>query len=706
MHFPELYDSEFKPLGRVVPLSHSLKQKANNISTAEMRLRYGEYNVNVGDWMELFTPNGRTAGIFRVTMAESDLQHNELNVSLEHGFGTLSDRVVNGPLNAGNFSNNGGITSDTKIPMHEIVEKLLEYQDVWKLDACEFDEKFSFKFENTNVYAALKKVCKSIGNYQFTFDQSSRPWKFSIIKKDPNEKATCEMRMTRNIASMRYSLDRTGMATRIYAYGKEAVSIESVNNGLPYVEKNTETWGIVEEIYTDSNQTEPALLLSSAQIMLDQRCQPIVTVTIDGFDLAEATGEPMDALVLGRVCRVPLPGVKGFDDKTVNERIVALNWRDLVNTPDVVTVTLANSRETITTLAAKSNARGGGGGGNGGGGGDNETTDREMTRKYARIDVEEANAFIKLVAGVESRESFLDGNFKTISEASVTIDGQASQISAKADRIELNGYVTMGAFEAEQGRINTLFADYVKASEIEADLADIRTLKSGNFGAITINAASINGTFISASGGITSGGVVAGASINAQGGNVQCGTINGKSIADHFKDAIASFPISDYPGYEAAMETARSEGAASVTGQFSAGGTSYNSTNKTISFDYQLMYNGEVVSSRRLTVGAGDAFNDGKKSVDTSTIEDEAYKKGWLDGYNRAASKCYRVGNYVYGASKTTVYGTENTQSWQAIYTASEDSYTPSSFSMSSPANPKYTPSTHSYTASSFSWSR
>ena len=62
-----------------------------------------------------------------------------------------------------------------------------------------------------------------------------------------------------------------------------------------------------------------------------------MTVTIDAHDLSAITGEAMDALVPGRVCRVCLPD-RG---RTIRQRIISRAYADLLGEPGRVTLTLA-----------------------------------------------------------------------------------------------------------------------------------------------------------------------------------------------------------------------------------------------------------------------------------------------------------------------------------------------------------------------------
>ena len=71
-----------------------------------------------------------------------------------------------------------------------------------------------------------------------------------------------------------------------------------------------------------------------------------MTIQISGLELADATGEPLDRLTLGRVCRVPLPEF----GTVIEERIISKNYPDIIGRPSEVTITLGNELEDVSTI--------------------------------------------------------------------------------------------------------------------------------------------------------------------------------------------------------------------------------------------------------------------------------------------------------------------------------------------------------------------
>jgi hypothetical protein len=221
---------------------------------------------------------------------------------------------------------------------------------------CDFTDAQGWKFTNSDIYNDLNSLTDAIEDCQWEFDQSVFPWKLKL--KEWPTASTMELRRNRNLDTMNVTLDRSGMYTRVYPTGKNNLHIDSVNNNIPYLDRHTSTYGVIANVITDSTIKDPNLLKAWAKKQLKRNSVPKVSVTISGYELSQATGESMDKLITGRLCRIPLPEY----GETVTERLIELSWRDCIAQPDAVTCTLANELKTITGVLNE-RARGGGGGG-------------------------------------------------------------------------------------------------------------------------------------------------------------------------------------------------------------------------------------------------------------------------------------------------------------------------------------------------------
>ncbi len=236
--------------------------------------------------------------------------------------------------------------------LREVLDSLLtDHQDgeiMWVLDACEVEKRNGYTFDNCNLLEAVLSTLESVEEpCAWSFDQSSLPWRLSL--RYLSDDTACELRLGRSLEGVRISVDRSGLCTRLYPVGKDGLTIEPINGGLPYVEAETaQRWGVVSRIYHDENEENLSSLKAAAQKALSERCEPVVTVEMSALDLYAVTGEPMDRIQLGMMCRVPLPRWK----TSVRSRVIAITWKDALHAPERAEVTLANRQPSADSLLA------------------------------------------------------------------------------------------------------------------------------------------------------------------------------------------------------------------------------------------------------------------------------------------------------------------------------------------------------------------
>ena len=291
-------------------------------------------------------PNGGT--VWRVKSITQDYDTHTPTVQLEHAIYLLKDRLMFGEVKAGEMAGN---TSAETCTAEQAVRYILSYQEDWVLGDFGYNVSNPYKFNGDTLFDALETVTKSLKDAWWVCDTTVYPFKLSIIPKDATVFA--EMRCGRNIKTIRRTVDKSGMYTRFYPIGKDDLHIDG-----DYIEMNSYQYGIIGKVDTDTSIDSKDELRRWAIEQLEIHSEPIVTIEVDGFELADATGEPMDKLTLGRICRVPLPEY----GTTITERIVSLQYPDKVRQPRVVKVTLSNSRTDVMKVLAEALKKSGGGG--------------------------------------------------------------------------------------------------------------------------------------------------------------------------------------------------------------------------------------------------------------------------------------------------------------------------------------------------------
>ena len=340
------------PAEMLRPEKMQLNLRIDGLSTASMELDGESPDVSIGAWVQIWAPNGEMCVMY-VKNRKKDYVTGNITLTLEHTFGLLQSMIVFGEIEPETMSGTAGATTCT---VSQAITYLLTQQteSLWTLDTCDFNDAQGWKFTNSDIYSDLNSLTDAIQDCQWEFDQASLPWKLKL-KAWPTA-STMELRRNRNLDTLQITLDRSGMYTRVYPTGKNNLHIDSVNSDVSYLDRNTATYGVIANVITDSTIKDAALLKAWAQKQLKKNSVPKVSVTISGYDLSEATGEALDKLIIGRLCRIPLPEY----GETVTERLTELSWKNCIAQPDAVSCTLANELKTITGVL---NEKAGGGGG-------------------------------------------------------------------------------------------------------------------------------------------------------------------------------------------------------------------------------------------------------------------------------------------------------------------------------------------------------
>ena len=302
--------------------------------------------ISVGDWMRDDTEPG--AGIlWRVKSVSEQIEKQTRTIGLEHICNTLRDYVI-----FGEWEPENGCTA--KAAMEYAVSQT---GGLWQIGAWETSNPTNpYKFASTSVMSALETVSASLSGAFWEYDLNAIP--FTLHIRLIPDAAASEMRMSRNITSLRKSIDRSRMYTRIYPIGADDLHL----TGNGYLTKNESTYGRVDHIETDQSKESEAELQRWAQERLNTHCEPSVSIQIGGLDYSQATGESLDALRIGKKCRVPLPEY----GTTILETVTRLQYKDKIAKPEEVTVNLANIQEDVASIfrksagSAASNTRAGG----------------------------------------------------------------------------------------------------------------------------------------------------------------------------------------------------------------------------------------------------------------------------------------------------------------------------------------------------------
>lgn len=218
----------------------------------------------------------------------------------------------------------------------------------WKLGACDFTRYFEYNWENSTLLAALFAVPECFDKeYLWSWDTTVYPWTISLVI--PADTLKSEVRYAKNMTTIKKTTDATSLANRVYAlgYGEgvNQLTIESVNDGVPYVEDalSIERYGLCSTILVDSRYEIAENLKAYAEQILDGLKEPYVSYEIGAIDLHRLTGDSFSKFRPGEIVRV----VDTEDGINLRTRIVRVEKADAEGDPGNVTVTIANKSQDI-----------------------------------------------------------------------------------------------------------------------------------------------------------------------------------------------------------------------------------------------------------------------------------------------------------------------------------------------------------------------
>ena len=353
--------------------------------------------ITVNSWLKDDTNPGNGI-VWRVRNIRQAFNSNTTTVSLEHAIGILKDTILFGDITTAKIA---GKSTATEVTAKKAVQYILGKSADWTLGAFDYTDSNPYKFDGESLFDALETVTDSLDDPVWSYDFSSYPFKLNITKRDTS--VNSELRANRNLRTITKSIDRSGMYTRMYPIGKDDLHIDG-----DYVEKNTAAYGVVAHVATDASLDTKKELKRWANQLLKKHAEPTVTIDVEGLELADATGEPLDRLTINRVCRIPLPEF----GTTIQEKITRLSYADKVKQPESVKVTMANNRTDVTRIISDAIKRSGKG-------------SRTSTKKGAedRAWMEDTNDHVALCAkGIIGTDAQGKPNWERLSK--IVVDGK------------------------------------------------------------------------------------------------------------------------------------------------------------------------------------------------------------------------------------------------------------------------------------------
>lgn len=418
VRYPRLLRPSGGEWERLNPSHLSVRLSLWPLSTAQMSLPEGEPTVRVRDLVELFGPEG-SLGYFRVSAVAQRVGDTQ-EVDLEHTVATLDDDIT-----AKDQTITGNMTT--------ILRTILDMQTVknWTLGEIECKKGgLSLTVDQDTLRDAVVSTVKLVDDYGLFFEQDGDKWKLHVRKLATSP--TFECRLQRNAASVEIKIDDQELCTRV------------VDDALPGGEMRVDVteWGVVTRTLTIPAGASQVEAVRYAEAYLKEHKEPNVSIVIEGVALSELTGEPLDKFTMGAMGRTVLPDWNIVQDK----RLIHMDWANMLTAPRKVHLTLSKPERRIEEVVAKNRS--------GSGGAAKKANEAEkniaivgdtiglfansLDGALIRLDKAETEILLRVKKGEIINEINID-------ETGVTIN---------ANKVNLNGFVTVSALSAYNGTIS------------------------------------------------------------------------------------------------------------------------------------------------------------------------------------------------------------------------------------------------------------
>lgn len=342
------------------------------------------YNTDyTGRLKELLTRLGPRPIVLDGDMRQLAILENSFDVVLEQEAGGMDELTFSLPMEDGNrslISNEGHIQMfDTVYVIREIVDRKksritevfaealwydLQYSEIltvtewgsvpagvvmadvldgtgWKVGTVEIASRRTLKVDvSTNRLGVLSEV-ESLYNGELQFDTQAKT--VGLLQPTGKEIGASIM-YDKNADDIEAYYDTRDLITRIYAYGKNGLSIEDANDGIPYVEDYSYTNRLRVRTIKDERFTNPYHLKEVVETALQTMARPRASYTIKMAELSNRAGLEHEKFAIGGVVRI-------YDKELgLNLTTRIMKWKYNVIEPYRTELTLETKAKTLSDL--------------------------------------------------------------------------------------------------------------------------------------------------------------------------------------------------------------------------------------------------------------------------------------------------------------------------------------------------------------------
>src|SRR5690625_3943538 len=223
---------------------------------------------------------GEYIGLFRIMpkLTRKNSEANYVQFQCEHVLATLLDTSL--------FKYHQLSGYNTK----QVIEYLLNQQNHkhWTVGNVEFTRGFHYAWENENLLSALFSVPNPFNEeYLWTWNTETYPWELNLVR--PVVLPEARIKEGYNLRTLEIEENPMSSFNRIYPLGAgegvNQLTIEDVNNGVPYLESRKPGEEIREYIWVDQRYTNAESLKADAQAMLNKFKTPLASWVASAADV-------------------------------------------------------------------------------------------------------------------------------------------------------------------------------------------------------------------------------------------------------------------------------------------------------------------------------------------------------------------------------------------------------------------------------------
>jgi len=320
----------------------SYEKQVNSIWQASFSLPINDPKVDKVELLKYveITDEDEYIGLFRIIPKSTSSTNHSVTFQCEHVLATLLGSTLFKYHQLSNYATT------------EVLQYLLDQQKTKNvvLGTVAFTRYFHYSWENENLLSAIFSVPKPFNEqYRWELDTTIYPWVLSLLEAETTP--TCRIKEGYNLVGFEIEENPMGVFNRIYPLGSgegvNQLTIESVNNGVPYIEDIAPGEEIKETVWVDKRFDDAESLKASAVGLLDKWKKPIVTWKASASDVSKITGLQIDKLKEGKVLRLELN-----DYPTTELRIMKESKSDLTGAPGDVQLEIGNLTEDLSTTSA------------------------------------------------------------------------------------------------------------------------------------------------------------------------------------------------------------------------------------------------------------------------------------------------------------------------------------------------------------------